>query len=744
MATNRREFTLMTAATVAAAAVLGGAATPSRAAAAAAAARKFDPNAWHQRLKRIMQVNFNEKDVAVIDAEKWADYLASCKAQATFINVTSMVQFFPSELPDYPKNPYLHGRDVFGECVKAAKARGIRIMGRFSIERTHGSVAQKHPDWFRRSVDGKFVSGYPGEATQLPDYLSTCQFTGYYDRFVPSLINEVINRYDIDGIYSNGWPGTNVPRCYCETCRKIGDPTTQAYKDAYLRRAKELWEMYDAIVAKKNPQMIFSGNLGGGFEGGDIDLNSLTEKAAWFIADNQGRGAIGSPTWDATQMVRLGVAIMGKRPVPNSTGAYEISGAMRWRNGTGNADEVRSRLFQTTAAGGTLYYHILGYDQSFNKDTRWQQVGRDVLAWQAANDKHFYNTRSIADVALVVSQRSNRLYDPPPGTHTLESIEGFYYTLNEQRIPFDIVLDDGITLEKLRRYRVLILPNMALMSDAQARQIEAYVDGGGSVLATFETGLYNETGKPRAELALAGLFGIRKTAAREGFGSNGAQDAAGRWRGPNPGQPSVQRIETAAHPILASFRNTQWLGGSSWRVPIVADSAPLLTHIAQYPTSPTEAVYPRGPSEKVPTLVARERGASRLVYFAEDIDAGFWRSGASDLGDLLANAIKWLTRGESPMTVSGNGLIEAYGWETEPGYAVHVVNYTNPAFRGGTMRAVHAVGPQQVKLTLRDAKPVRTARLLRAGESLAFRQAGNVIEFTFPKLVDYEVAALQV
>jgi hypothetical protein len=44
----------------------------------------------------------------------------------------------------------------------------------------------------------------------------------------------------------------------------------------------------------------------------------------------------------------------------------------------------------------------------------------------------------------------------------------------------------------------------------------------------------------------------------------------------------------------------------------------MTSHIAQYPTSPTEAVYPRGPAERLPTMVARDRGASRLVYFAED------------------------------------------------------------------------------------------------------------------------------
>jgi hypothetical protein len=739
MSANRREFGLMGAAALAAAAIGPAAQAAARTrGATVAATRKFDPNAWHQRLKRIMQVNFNEKDVQFVDAEKWADYLASCHAQATFINVTSMVQFFPSDLPDYPKNRYLNGRDVFGECVKAAKKRGIRIMGRFSIERTHASVAEKHPDWFRRTQDGQFISGYPQDPTQLPTYYATCQFTGYYDKYVPSLIKEVIGRYDIDGIYSNGWPGTNAPICYCETCRKVGDPHSQAYKDAYLQRAKELWEMYDGIVASHDPNMIFSGNLGGGFKGGDIDLKALTQKAAWFIADNQGRGPVGTPSWDATQMVRLGVAIMGDRPVPISTGAYEISGGMRWRNGTGNPVEVRSRLFQTTAAGGTLYYHILGYDQAFNQDTRWQEPGREILAWQAANDKHFHNTRSIADVALVASQRSNHLYAPPPGTETTESIEAFYYLLNEQRVPFDLVLDDDITVEKLRRYKVLILPNMALMSDAQARQIEAYAAAGGSVLATFETGLYDETGKPRTDFALANLFGVRKTGDRHGFGSNG------EGRRNNPGQPSVQRIETPSHPILASFKNTHWLGGGSWRIPIAAEGEPMLSHIEQYPTSPTEAVYPRGPAEKIPTMVARERGPSRVVYFAEDLDAGFWRSGANDLGDLLVNAINWLTRGERPMAVTGTGLIEAYGWETEPGYAVHVVNYTNPAFRGTTSRAVYPVGPQQVRLQLRDAKPIKAARLLRAGEPLAFRQTGNVVEFTFPNLVDYEVAAFEV
>ncbi len=431
-------------------------------------AGKFPPNAWHQRIKRITQVNFNERDPEHFDAEAWADYLASTKAQATFLSVTNAVAFYPTKIPDFPPSPYLNGRDIFGECARAAKARGIRIMGRMSPDMAHADLADKHPDWFRRNADGSLVQDrgedMPGFSMGTA-FAPTCQFTTYFSEFVPSIIKEVISRNNIDGIYTNGWPGVSAPKCYCQACRKIGDPNSQAYKVAYLKRAKELWDLYSKILTDHNPEMIFSGNLGGGFKGGDLDLKELTASAAWFLADNQGRGAWGSAEWDASQQTRIAKAIVGNRPVPNSTGSYEISGGSRWRNVTGNAAEVRSRLAQTTAAGGVLYYHWLGFEQGFREDRRWQEVGREFLSWQAANDRHFHNVRSISSVALVVAQRSNRLYKAPPGTDALDSVNGMYTILNESRIPFDVVLSEDLALEKLRRYSVLILPNVALLSD---------------------------------------------------------------------------------------------------------------------------------------------------------------------------------------------------------------------------------------------------------------------------------------
>lgn len=53
-----------------------------------------------------------------------------------------------------------------------------------------------------------------------------------------------------------------------------------------------------------------------------------------------------------------------------------------------------------------------------------------------------------------------------------------YSILNKARIPFDVVLSDALCREKLKRYSVLILPNVALISDQQREQIEAFVEQG--------------------------------------------------------------------------------------------------------------------------------------------------------------------------------------------------------------------------------------------------------------------------
>ncbi len=727
METSRREFGLLTGA----AALLG--ATPAL---AKEAAGKPAGDAWYQQVKRIMQINFTERDADSVDPEAWADYLVSVKAQCTFISVSSGVAFYPTALPDYPRSRWLDGRDVLGDCVRAAKRRGIRTLGRLSPDIARRELAERQPQWFRRTKAGELVRpGQSGRLIPSPEYAATCHFTGYFSDFVPKMINEVMQRTGMDGMFTNGWPGSTVRPCYCTTCQKIGDPESERYRVAYQERAYELWDIFSKTVARRHPEAMFTGNLGEFVTGGELDLSPIMAKAFWAFADNQGRADSFTPAWEASQQTRVAKAFLGSRPAVISTAAWSYTGNSLWRTVAGNPDEVRSRMFQTLASDGAIHLHWLGFRQGFTEDRRWQEVGREVLTWQAANNAHFMNVASMADVGLVVSPRSNRLYKTPAGTHVMDSFQGAYRLLNEGRIPFDLVMDSDLSAGKISNYSVLILSNIALLDDRQIANLRDYVARGGSLLTTFETGLYDGNAAARPNFGLSDLFGMRSAGGRRGFGTSAGEGA--------PGAGSMQRIERN-HPILDSFRNTKWIQGPSWTVPVGASGQSILTDIPQHAMYPVEATFSPLERTEDPTLVVREIGNSRLVHFAGDVEASYWRSSPADLGDLFLGAVRWLMRGQSRVQVAGNGLLEVQGRRTGVGYAIHMNNFSNPNFRGGALRSTIPVGEQSVTLQLASATPVRAARLLRANTDLPFVQNGREVKFVVPGVTDYEVAALVV
>src|SRR5262249_53060865 len=146
----------------------------------------------------------------------------------------------------------------------------------------------------------------------------------------------------------------------------------------------------------------------------------------------------------------------------------------------------------------------------------------------------------------------------PTAEDKTDHIEGMYGLLNEARIPFDFVHEEDLSEERLKQYSVLVLPNFALMSDAQSSALERFVGRGGSLIVTFETGLYDETGKPRAEFALAKMFGIAKVGDR--------QRSQGERKDPIT-SVHLQSIRKR-NALTEGFEETEWIAGPVWSVPL--------------------------------------------------------------------------------------------------------------------------------------------------------------------------------
>ena len=118
----------------------------------------------------------------------------------------------------------------------------------------------------------------------------------------------------------------------------------------------------------------------------------------------------------------------------------------------------------------------------------------------------------------------------------------------------------------------------------------------------------------------------------------------------------------------------------------------------------------------------RESGESRMAYFPGDIERSYWLSGHGDLLRLLHNTIRWITHDERIVDVDGDGFLEMFAWETTPGYAVHLLNYTNPNAHHGWMQSTFPLGPQAVMMKLPPDVRAKSVELLQAGQRVPFAQ----------------------
>ena len=699
---NRRQFIVIPAAAMAGPLFAAGAEVP-----------------WQRKIRRLGQLNMTEHDPVVLNIEEWADYWASLKVDAVLVSVTGILAFYQTKVPFHRKGRFLGERDFFGDCCAAAKKRGLRVIARMSPDLNWQDAVEAHPEWFQRDAQGNAK-----HQAEDPRLFLTCMFSTYMTDYMPAIMREVNALYDVDGLFTNAWPPLGaMPVCHCDQCRNLPPPGTLAYWDKFNERTMYLWKLYDSIAKEKRPSNFYFANLGGGIRS-TANLVELGEICEWFQCDNQGRGGDDTPIWECALQGRVCNAVQKGKMATNVTAAWS-TGRPRWRNVYKSQQEERMWLNETLAAGLVPYHHIIGGENGLGEDRRWLEPAHQYFTWMAKHDSHFVNKRSIANVGVVMGQRTHLFYTPPRGALMRQYMDGMYYALLEGRFLFDFVHEEKLAPEDLKKYSALLLPNTALLSDLQCRQLRAYVDGGGSLLATFETSLYTERNERRADFGLADVFGIRK--AGDTVGTNG--------------NAYLARIEKR-HDILNGFAGTNWIPGAENRVPVAPVEGPILTVVPGFVAYPPELSYPLQSHTDEPAVVVREKGKSRLAYFPGDIERTMWQSGHTDLARLLQNSIRWVAGSNPPVTIEGEGVIETFAWETEAGFAVHVLNYTNPAMHRGWIRNFYAIGAQKVRMTLPAGRRVTRVELLRAGMDIPFRIAGGAIQFTIPKVLDYEVAAM--
>jgi len=691
---------------------------------------------WFDRPMRWAQLTLVENDPGQYDLQFWLDYFKRVHADAVCLSAGGCVAYYPTKIPLHYRTPWMKNSDPFGDLVAGCRKLGMVVVARTDPHAAHQDVYEAHPDWIAVDAEGRKRRHWAS-----PDLWVTCALGPYNFEFMTEVTKEIVTLYKVDGIFSNRWSGSGM--CYCEHCQrnfKVAagmdlprindpqDPKRRAYLVWRQQRLFDLWRLWDGEIRKINAGACFIANAGGGALS-ELDMKTIGELAQTLFADRQARRGV-APPWTNGKNGKEYRATLGRRPVVGifSVGLEE---PYRWKDSVQSAAEIRIWVVDGIANGlrpwftkfsGTLY------------DRRWLKVVEDIYGWHHRCERYLRNEEPLARVALVYSQQTAAFYGGPRAAQKVEDHTlGFYQALIEARIPFEMVHDRLLDPVRIDRFKALILPNIAALSDSQCNQLRSYLRRGGSLAATFETSLYDEWGVRREDFGLGDILGVRY-----------------RGRIDGPMQNSYLRIEENPvthrhHPLLAGLEDAGRIINGVYRVDVEARekiSDVPLTLIPSYPDLPMEEVYPRQPKTDIPGIYLRELHGSRVVYFPWDIDRTFWEVLCVDHGRLLRNAVQWAANEESPVTVSGPGLLDVTIWRQKSSMTVHMVNLTNPMAMKGPFREFIPVGEQSVRVRLPEGKRAQKVQLLVSGEVPGTREIGGFLEVKIPLILVHEVLAI--
>ena len=682
---------------------------------------------WFNRPMRWAQLTLVENDPGSFDPDFWLSYFKRIHADGTTLSAGGVVAFYPTDVPMHHRSDWLGDSDPFGYLVEGSRKMNMSVIARTDPHATWQNVYDAHPDWIAVTADGEKRRHWAN-----PELWVTCALGPYNFDFMTQVHKEIMERYEPDGIFANRWAGHGI--CYCEHCQKNFreysgmdlprsrnqfDPVFIKYSEWSTNRLKELWLLWDNVIRNQKSSSRFIPN-------GFPDKIITGQLSDIVFTDHQARRGVTMP-WSNGKVAKELRASIGMKPLGGifSVGVEE---QYRWKDSVQSEAEIRVWVAEGTANGMRPWFTKFS---GVIYDKRWLDIVDNIYQVHYRNERYLRNIAPMARVGMVFTEKrgvyGTEKWQQKSGDHAL----GMYHALIEARIPFEMVNDRLLDPEYLKPIKLLVLPNVATLSDKQCDQIRKFVDGGGNLLATFETSLYDENGNKRPDFGLADLFGVSHGQGVEG-----------------PMQNSYLRLKidpatNQFHPVVKDLEDAFRIINTIHMVrvnPVSSFPAPV-TVIPTYPDLPMEHVYPREPDTNNRGLYLNDTGKGRVAYFPGDIDRTFWQIMSTDHGKLLQNTIRWALDEDPIVDIKGPGVIDVTVWRQENSMTVHLVNMTNPMMMKGPFRELIPVAAE-VRIKIPESTNPESVSLLVSGEKPAYKiNEGNII-LSVPKILDHEIIGI--
>jgi hypothetical protein len=378
---------------------------------------------WMKEPIRWVQTNLRQTD-AGLDARRMAEQLADMRANVALMGMGGIAAYYPTAVPfHYPSPDLPAGRDMFGDVLREAHARRIRVVGRFDLSKTPKAVFDAHPEWFFRQANGQPVI-YNG-------LYSTCINGGYYRDQGMKILAEALDKYDVDGLFFNmfgnqsrDYGGREVGLCHCDVCAKkyreiyrkeIPEKPDDDYRKFMFTSSREVAAAIGDLIHKKRPQAGY--------------FNYIQEYTDGIMSESNTAIARPLPLWPFSASDNVNRA-RNSQPQKMAVDLNMQFVDYWWRFATVPRQEIALRCWQNIANGGALTFEMNGtFDQ---QDRQALETAKPVFRWVAAHEQYYVGQSSAARVLLLGEPaQSGRVFNPEP-------YRGMFRLLTEEHIPFAV------------------------------------------------------------------------------------------------------------------------------------------------------------------------------------------------------------------------------------------------------------------------------------------------------------------
>jgi hypothetical protein len=588
-----------------------------------------------------------------------------------------------------PTDPIIGDFDLLGYLEKRVHEEGMYFVAAQFGQHTLSALGERHPDWLQRGNKGEEYIG-PGSVPLM------CSNTGYGD-YVAEELSRIVGKYKIDGIYIEGLHNP-VRICYCKSCKeKFMLEKNKPLPEIALKTDMEIARFnMDSIIGfidnvnrkvkKVSPKTILmacpSVNRPSTHR---VDWKKLSTACDVVALELMWGNRNVYPLWQIGMCV--GVMQAESRKTCFSTAWYAIHVDREYTPRT--RATLQLNYFESIFNGGTVQFHT---QNALEEAPDNIPVLKELYSYTEKIRPYFFFNERINYVSILY----DRDYLMPE-----EHFAGYYKALRYKHIPFKIISRDDLNSENMKDTRVLILPNIVRLTDAEISFINDFTNGGGTLIATHKTGFQSADAKSSA---IARLLGIRSF-----NGEKIASIKAGEnW------SPEVFRVEQnhyfrcvkgtfadeATGISLLTFSGSQLLIEPADDTKVLANTLSI-DKSRQSPGNPI--LYGYYPGEiNSPLILERKEGKGRVIYFSGELDKAFYEQGYDFLSEILVKAIgaeALPLYAVAPSTVS----ITYYKLEKEKGLLIHLLNgTTNQSLAADPVNTIFPV--QDIKINLKGYK----------------------------------------